>query len=83
MKVFVFRLTSPQDRELLGEYDMQQIPAIGEKFVTRHDEGIQAWPVVGVRHFLTREAGVQGAFLDVGTSDVFNVPQEVAEMIAD
>lgn len=83
MKVFVFCLTSPQDRELLGEYDMQQIPAIGEKFVTRHVEGIQSWPVLGVRHFLTRESGAQGAFLDVGTSDIFIIPTEVADTIAD
>jgi hypothetical protein len=83
MNVFVFKLIPGEERVLIGEYDMAQIPHVGEYFVTRHEAGVQSWPVHGVRHFMTRHTGTQGCFLEVGESEVYEAGPEGAGMIAD
>lgn len=82
MKVFVLKKNAEDSWELVGDYDMEQIPGVGDKILTRSDTGLQALPVLEVQHFFTGGSGAQGAFLHVGEGYVYSVPPEMAEFFA-
>ncbi|MFW2830925.1 hypothetical protein [Sphingomonas sp. ID0503] len=82
MKVFVFEgvpTGNPDDMSIVGEYDLDVVPRVGEGFLVRDgaDEAVTILPVVAVNHFVTR-SGDHGAFIHVEAGPVFNVPSEFA-----
>lgn len=68
--------------ELVGAYDMAQVPKIGEKILLRAEGVLKAMPIVDVQHFLTSASGIQGAFLHVEDGLEYDVPPEMASFFS-
>lgn len=82
MKVFVLKSAGDDGWDLVGEYEMEQIPSIGEKILSRTDAGLHTLRVLDVQHFITGQSGAQGAFIHVEEAELYNVPAEMAEFFA-
>jgi uncharacterized cupin superfamily protein len=83
MKVFVFQHSESGERELFGEYEMAQIPHVGERLLVRRGGDVASFPIVAVRHFITDQSGEHGAFLTVGAIELDDRDSQIAALFSE